>query len=32
MSEGQSTKFDSGEIEEDLEGLKNRFDEFRGRL
>ena len=32
MSEVQSTKFDPGEIEEDLQGLKNRFNEFRGRL
>lgn len=32
MSEGQQTNFDPGEIAEDLQGLKNRFDEFRGRL
>jgi len=32
MSDAQSTQFDPGEVEEELERLKNRFDEFRGRL
>lgn len=32
MSDGQTKVFDPGEIEEDLQRLKTRFDEFRGRL
>jgi hypothetical protein len=32
MSGDQTKAFDPGEIEEDLQRLKTRFDEFRGRL
>ena len=32
MSDGQTKGFDPGVIDEDLQRLKTRFDEFRGRL